>query len=83
MNEVQEKIANLRQSGWTVAAIADELGVRPMTVHRWVSGDRYPENAKPVMIALEQIGKRKRIPKRRRYAPGEHHTQRKSQEAED
>ena len=67
MNNVQEKLRDLREKGWTSAAIADELGVTDITVYRWKSGRRSPENAKPVMVVLDQLLKRKRIPKRKRY----------------
>ena len=70
MSDVQEKLSELRGKGWTVAAIADELGVRATTVHRWVSGDRYPDNSKPVLIVMDGLLQRNRIPKQRRYAPG-------------
>ena len=70
MNEVQEKIQELRDKGWTVAALADELGVRSMTLHRWVSGNRHPTNVKLLTMGLDNLLKRKRIPKKRRYTPG-------------
>ena len=82
MNDVQEKLSILRASGWTQQAIADELEVSWQAVHNWVLGQRHPENSKAVLMALETLATRK-PPKRRRYAPGEHHTQRRSQEAED
>ncbi|MFC2008393.1 helix-turn-helix domain-containing protein [Chloroflexota bacterium] len=67
MNEVQAKIAELQQKGWTVAALADELGVTVNAVEKWKAGDRYPQNAKAVLIVLGQLTKRKRIPKKWRY----------------
>jgi transcriptional regulator with XRE-family HTH domain len=67
MNEVQTKIAELQQKGWTLAALADELGVTPNAVEKWKAGDRRPSNGKAILILLEQIAKRKRIPKQRRY----------------
>ena len=70
MNDVQQRLERLRLNGWTDASIADELGVIRITVSRWRNGARYPENAKAVMIVLDQLAKRKRIPKQRRYAPG-------------
>ena len=82
MNDVQEKIAELTSKGWTLAALADEMGVSWVTASRWRSGEQYPENGKAVVLALGTLSTRK-PPKRRRYAPGEHHTQRKSQQAED
>ena len=75
MNDVQEKIAGLQSQGWSLAALADELGVHHNTVKRWRSSDRYPENVKPVLMAMDTFMKRK-PPPRRRY-PGTHHLQRK------
>lgn len=69
MNAVQEKIAGLEQNGWTLAAIADELGVSYNAVQKWKVGDRNPNNAKAVLAVLEALSKRKRIPKRRRVGP--------------
>lgn len=61
------KIAELQQKGWTLAALADELGVTVNAVEKWKAGDRYPRNAKAVIILLNQLTNRKRIPKKRRY----------------
>ena len=83
MTDIQEKIAELRTKGWTLSAISDELEVHRETVYGWSSGKFYPDHAKLVLMGLDGLLERKRIPKRRRYAPGEHHTQRKSQQAED
>ena len=69
MNAVQERIAELQQRGWTLAAIADELGVSYNAVQKWKAGDRSPTNAKVVLAALDDLSKRKRIPKRRRPGP--------------
>lgn len=67
MNEVQARIAQLQEKGWTLAAIADELEVTPNAVEKWKSGDRHPSNTKAVLALLNQLIKRKRVPKRRRY----------------
>jgi transcriptional regulator with XRE-family HTH domain len=67
MSEVQTKIAELQEKGWTLAALADELGVTVNAVEKWKAGDRQPSNAKAVLTLLDQIAKRKRIPKQRRY----------------
>ena len=77
MNDVQEHIKVLRDKGWTLAAIADEVGVSTRAAEYWQQGARYPENAKAVMIVLDALTKRKRVPKQRRYA-GTHHLQRKA-----
>ena len=83
MNDMQEKIAALEEKGWSLRAIADEIETHWTTVARWKAGSQYPDHAHLVLMALDGLLARKRIPKRRRYAPGEHHTQRKSQEAGD
>jgi len=70
MNDVQVKIALLEEKGWTLAAIADELGVAHNTVEKWKANDRYPRPDKPVLEKLAQLLKRKRIPKKRRYPKG-------------
>jgi transcriptional regulator with XRE-family HTH domain len=70
MNEVQIKLAELQQKGWTLAALADELGVTKNAVEKWKAGDRYPTNPKAVLAMLDQITKKKRIPKKRRYGNG-------------
>ena len=78
MNEIQEKITTLRATGWTLAAIADELGVHWYTAQRWQKG-QYPDTPKPVLMALDTLMKRK-PPPRRRY-PGTHHLQRRRDES--
>lgn len=70
MNEVQAKVAQLQEKGWTLAAIADELGVTPDTVELWKAGRRNATNAKGMLIILDELLKRKRIPKQRRYKTG-------------
>ena len=70
MDEVNEKIAQLRADGWTLSAIADELGVNRETAYGWTARGHSPANPKLVLAALDALSKRKRIPKQRRYAPG-------------
>lgn len=70
MNEVQTRIAELQQKGWTLAALADELGVTTNAVEKWKAGDRQPSNAKATLVFLDELAKRKRIPKKRRYTKG-------------
>ncbi len=67
MNDIQTKINELQEKGWTLAALADELGVTVNAVEKWKAGDRYPSNVKAVLTLLDQLLKRKRIPKQRRY----------------
>lgn len=67
MNDIQTKIAELQERGWTLAALADELGVTPNAVEKWKAGDRYPNNSKAILLLFDQLNKRKRIPKKRRH----------------
>jgi len=67
MNTVQEKIAELQEKGWTLAALADELDVTVNAVEKWKAGDRQPSNSKAILMLLNQLIRRKRIPKKRRY----------------
>ncbi len=68
MNEIQTKLAELQEKGWTLAAVADELEVTVNAVEKWKAGDREPRNAKAVLMLLDQLLERKRVPKQRRYA---------------
>jgi len=67
MNEIQTKLAELQEKKWTLASIADELEVTVNAVEKWKAGDREPRNAKAVLMLLDQLLERKRIPKQRRY----------------
>ena len=67
MNEVRESLASLRSKEWTIAAVADELGVHRETVSRWHSGATRPDLARPVIFVLQALSARRRIPKKRRY----------------
>ena len=69
INDVQQTFVALRDRGWTLAAIADEVGVSRRTVYRWLSGESYPQRAKAVMVALDHLMKGRGIPKRR-YVKG-------------
>ena len=53
-----------------MASLADELGMSRRGIGGWQSGERAPENAKAVLMALDALLKRKRVPKQRRYAKG-------------
>ena len=72
MNPMRVRITELEGKGWTLAAIATELGVSYNAVQKWKAGDRHPANAKAVLAALEALANRKRIPKRRRSGPERH-----------
>lgn len=68
MNEAQERIIQLQEKGWTLAAVADELGLTVNAVEKWKAGSRHPASPKATLAMLDQLAKRKRIPKRKRYA---------------
>lgn len=69
-SEIQSRIAQLVEKGWTLAAIADELGVTSDTVELWRAGKRNPTNAKAVLLMLNKVLGKKRIPKKKRYTKG-------------
>lgn len=69
-NEIQLRIAKLAEKGWTLAAIADELGVTSDTVELWKAGKRNPTNVRGILLMLDRVSEMKRIPKKKRYAPG-------------
>jgi ribosome-binding protein aMBF1 (putative translation factor) len=67
MNDVQSKISELQEKGWTLATLADELEVTVKAVEKWKAGDRYPNNVKAILALLDQILERKHVPKMKRY----------------
>jgi transcriptional regulator with XRE-family HTH domain len=67
MSDIQTKIAELQKRGWTISALADELEVSRDAVDKWMAGNRNPVNAKGINTMLDQIARRKRVPKKRRY----------------
>jgi IS30 family transposase len=67
MNEVQDVLRRLKENGWTLAAIADEVGVHYNTVQRWDGGTRVAANSRAVVHELERLLMRRRVPKRKRY----------------
>ena len=67
MNEIPEYIAALQHKGWTLAAIADEVGVTRNAVEKWKAGERYPANSKATIAVLVGLGRRRKVPKKRRY----------------
>ena len=67
MNEIQERIAQLQDKGWTLAALADEIGVTVNAVEKWKAGDRQPSNLKAILLLLDNLMNKKRIPKKKRY----------------
>jgi uncharacterized protein YjcR len=69
--QVQELISQLQAKGWTLAAIADELGVAYRTIASWRANTHQPANPKLVEDRLAQLLARKRIPKGRRYGQGQ------------
>lgn len=69
-DNVQAKLAELQEKGWTLANIARALKLSPVTVESWNQGKRSPANLHSVLAQLDQLAKRKRIPKQRRYIHG-------------
>lgn len=65
--EVQNKLAELQDKGWTLASIARELEQSPVTIEAWKAGIRSPANPKLVLDFLDRLSERKRIPKKKLY----------------
>lgn len=65
MNEIQRKLAELTGKGWTLVAIADDIGEMWLTVYRWQVGKTHPDNSESVMSALNDLLTRKNIPEPR------------------
>ena len=70
MNAVQEKLASLQAKGWTIAAIADEVGVTYNAAVKWKAGDRTPSNQKLLLEHLDRLMQQHKVPKQRRYRKG-------------
>ena len=68
--EVQAKLAELIQKGWTLANIAREIGQAKGTVESWNQGTRSPANLQSVLTSLDILTKKKRIPPKKIYQPG-------------
>jgi IS30 family transposase len=66
MEQIQIAIQNLESKGWTVAAIADAMGVRWQTIYRWKRGANSPASEAAVVLLLSTLEGRKEVPKRRR-----------------
>ena len=63
--EVQIKITQLREKGWTLINIGRALSQSSVTIEAWNAGTRSPANLQSVLTSLDQLAKRKRIPKKR------------------
>ena len=69
---VAQALAELEERGWTLAAVADELGVNWLAVYRWRDGTRFPENPNLVLTKIEILAQSNRVPpafRRGRPAP--------------
>jgi hypothetical protein len=66
-DEVQAKLAELQQKGWTLANIARRIGQAKRTVESWNQGQRSPANLQSVLASLDKLDKVKRIPKKKIY----------------
>ena len=67
MGDVQQAVVALIDvRRWTLAALADRLGVHWHTVRTWYLGEHPPANPVPVLIALRQL-RTAPVPKRHRF----------------
>jgi hypothetical protein len=70
MNFIVVKLLELQKKGWTLSAIADELEYTVNTVEKWKAGHRKPRYRVKVYALLDNLKRRKRVPKKRRYKKG-------------
>ena len=70
MTEVQERLKALQEKEWTLAAIADELGLTVNAIVKWKAGDRTPTNRKSILEHLDRLLLKRRVPRQRRYQKG-------------
>ena len=61
MNDVQKRLAALKEKGWTLAAIADELEITVNAVVKWQAGDRTPSNHKSTLEHLDRLLQQRRV----------------------
>jgi hypothetical protein len=66
--EVQAKLVELKEKGWTFASIGRALDLSSVTIEAWNAGTRSPANPQPVLDSLDRLLERKRIPKKKIYA---------------
>jgi transcriptional regulator with XRE-family HTH domain len=66
--QVQGKLAELLQKGWTLANIARGIGQAKGTVESWNQGKRSPANLQSVLASLDKLDQIKRIPKKKIYS---------------
>ena len=65
METILQALRELKERGWTLAAVADEIGVARYTVDRWRKGIAKPANPRGTVLLLKQLLQRKVIPKQR------------------
>jgi len=63
--DIKTQISELKQGGWTTAAIADALGASWQTARRWESGLAPPLMPECVSLALGMLASMKPPPLRR------------------
>ena len=64
-SEIQTKLNELKQKGWTLASIAREIKQSSRAVESWNQGVRSPANLQSVLDSLQHLNAMKRIPKKK------------------
>ena len=80
-NEIQTKLDELKQKGWTLASISREIGQAKGTVEAWNQGKRNPANLKSVLASLDKLSKAKFVPKKKFYPKGSRQTDKNTQDS--
>lgn len=52
---IRVRAAIAEGKGWSLAAVADEMGIAYNTAQKWKAGDRNPSNAKAVLQSLDLL----------------------------
>jgi transcriptional regulator with XRE-family HTH domain len=68
MSQTQELLQELRDKGWTISAIANEVGVSRNAVDAWYGGESSPRAIVAVNMMLRSLLD-KSPPPQRRYGP--------------
>jgi transcriptional regulator with XRE-family HTH domain len=68
VNFIQSQLYELQEKGWTLAALADKIGLTVNTLEKWKAGDNKPRLRAKTYSLLDKIKNIKRIPKKKRYS---------------
>lgn len=62
LSELRSLLAQLRERGWTWAAVAEEMHVHRNAIDRWARGERVPQIEFLVVRFLKELLEREDVP---------------------